>query len=139
MLERESGSFLERIYDGAADSMFVSLLERDKHTEDDMNRPKSVLEERLSEKRWHCGRPVFFCAADCKGLVSVSYFAIALPVALFFAQRSHSLLEVLQDSHPVFVFEKAHPFIGDIAEKSRYPSRYRDRRGHKHLPGVDCE
>jgi BlaI family penicillinase repressor len=51
ILEMVSDSFLTRFYDGAADSMIVSLLERDKLSEEDMNRLKNLLEEKLSERR----------------------------------------------------------------------------------------
>jgi BlaI family penicillinase repressor len=51
ILEMESDSFLNRFYDGALDSMIVTLLERDKLSEDDMNRLKHILEQKLSERR----------------------------------------------------------------------------------------
>lgn len=51
ILEMESDSFLNRFYDGALDSMIVNLLERDKLSEDDMNKLKHILEKKLSERR----------------------------------------------------------------------------------------
>ena len=51
ILEMESDSFLNRFYDGAPNSMIVNLLERDKLSEDDMNRLKHILEQKLSERR----------------------------------------------------------------------------------------
>ena len=51
ILEIENDSFLNRFYDGAVDSMIVNLLERDKLSENDMNRLKQILEQKLSEGR----------------------------------------------------------------------------------------
>jgi len=51
ILEMESDSFLNRFYDGAPNSMIVNLLERDKLSEDDMNKLKHILEQKLSEGR----------------------------------------------------------------------------------------
>jgi len=51
ILEMESDSFLNRFYDGVPNSMIVNLLERDKLSEDDMNRLKHILEQKLSERR----------------------------------------------------------------------------------------
>lgn len=51
ILEKENDSFLNRFYDGALDSMIVNLLERDKLSEDDMNKLKQILEAKLSKRR----------------------------------------------------------------------------------------
>jgi len=51
ILEIENDSFLNRFYDGAVDSMIVNLLECDKLSENDMNRLKQILEQKLSERR----------------------------------------------------------------------------------------
>ena len=51
ILDWENDRFLSRFYGGALDSMIVNLLERDKLSEDDMNRLKRILEEKLSGRR----------------------------------------------------------------------------------------
>lgn len=51
ILERENDSFLNRFYNGALDSMVVNLLERDRLSQEEMNRLKQILEQKLSERR----------------------------------------------------------------------------------------
>lgn len=49
ILENENTSFIERFYDGMANSMVVNLLEQDKLSEEDMNELKQLLDEKLKD------------------------------------------------------------------------------------------
>lgn len=51
ILEQESDTFLDRFYDGTLNSMIVDYIERDKLTEDDMNKLVKLMEQKLSEGR----------------------------------------------------------------------------------------
>ena len=51
ILAKENDNFLNRFYDGAFNSMVVSLLEQDKLTEDDIVSLRQILDERLSGGR----------------------------------------------------------------------------------------
>ena len=50
-LDRESESFLDRFYDGTLSSMVINYVEQDKLSEDDLQRLRQILEEKLSKGR----------------------------------------------------------------------------------------
>ena len=51
VLEMENASFLNRFYDGALGSMILTMLERDKLSEDEINKLKNILDAKLPERR----------------------------------------------------------------------------------------